>query len=98
MVSAATVIQAGDIGIHIVNGRTKTEDEWANEITDRIISVADSAPQPIRDQAHAFRRFVFQVVRDNVRLAVQHERQACALVADQNGSPDIASAIRARIY
>lgn len=95
---ASSFIQAGDFGIHIVNGRTKTEDEWAEEITDKIISVADSAPAPIRDQAHAFRRFVFQVIRDNIRLAVQHERQACAVVAEQTGSPDIASAIRARTY
>jgi len=73
--SVAVNGHAAPLKVHIANGRTKNADEWAAEITDKLLSIAETVPQPLRDQAHAFRAEMFSVIRDNLELALEHERQ-----------------------
>lgn len=62
------------IKVHVANGRTKTADEWAKEITDKIISIAPTAPESLKLQAFAFRDHIFRCVRDNLQIALKQER------------------------
>jgi hypothetical protein len=66
--------QAGQVSVHIANGRTKTPDEWAKEITDKLLYVADTAAEPIRAQAYMFKQQMYRVIRDNIRIAIEQER------------------------
>lgn len=71
------VVGKGDVNlvrVHVANGRTKTADEWAKEITDKIISIAPTAPESLKLQAYAFRDHIFRCVRDNLQVALQQER------------------------
>ncbi len=86
----------GHFRVHIANGRTKTEWEWAQEVADKVIFIADTAPPPIRDQAQAFRDEIRRVVAHNIAAAVQEERAACAMLASANGAHEIALAIGER--
>lgn len=65
----------GNVLVSIVNGGTKTPDMWAREVTDKIMQIGDNAPQPIRDQALAFKEQIYRVIRDNFALAIEHERE-----------------------
>ena len=65
----------GNVLVSVINGGTKTPDMWAREVTDKIMQVADTAPQPIRDQALAFKNEVYRVIRDNFALAIEQERE-----------------------
>lgn len=71
----ATTFGQGDLKVRIANNRTFTPEEWAEMAADRIVSVSDSAPPPIRDQAHAFGGQVAQIVSHYIRNAVEEERQ-----------------------
>jgi hypothetical protein len=39
----------GTIRAFITNGRTKSAEEWADEIADKIIFISQNVPQPLRD-------------------------------------------------
>ena len=45
----------GDLGVKTTHGRGHTFAEVAEMATDKLISVSDTAPEPIRAQAHAFK-------------------------------------------
>jgi len=47
---------------------------WAQRVVDRLIYVGDQAPQPIRDQAHAYRDQMFQIVLAGIRQALASDR------------------------
>jgi hypothetical protein len=47
---------------------------FAERIVDKLIRVADTAPQPIRDQAHAFREQMKVVVLDGIKRAIASDR------------------------
>jgi hypothetical protein len=66
---------AGFVQVLISNGKPKSADEWANEIVDKLLHVADTVPQPLRDQAFAFKSQIFNLIRDNIDLALQQERE-----------------------
>jgi len=60
-------------GIAITNGQRSPRD-WAILATTKIMEVADTAPQPIRDQALAFQKQVFQVIENYIKMAVEEQR------------------------
>jgi len=55
---------------------------WANQAVQKIMHVADSAPQPIRDQAKAFRDTMEYVILHAVKQAIESDRttQAANLI------------------
>lgn len=75
MIPTSSASGAGVVQVHVANGRPKSAEEWAREITDKILTVGDSAPAPIRDQAIHFRGEIYRCVRDNISLAIQQERE-----------------------
>ena len=54
MFSFETETKVGDIGVTTTNNRGHTIEEVAEMATKKIISISDTAPAPIREQAHAF--------------------------------------------
>jgi hypothetical protein len=65
----------GNLKVFVTNGRTKTADEWASEIMEKLMHVAENAPAPLRDQAVAFRDKIYVLIRDNIELALKQERE-----------------------
>jgi hypothetical protein len=55
-------------------GRGHPPEFWADRAMERIMSVADSAPQPIRDQAYAFKEQVARVVLEAIKNAVAERK------------------------
>ena len=47
---------------------------WAERIVARLISVSDTAPEPLRQQALAYRQQMLAIVLDGVRQAVESDR------------------------
>lgn len=82
------------ISVAVTNGRTRTPAEWAELATRKVISVSAAAPQPIRDQAHAFEGQVRRVFENYLRMAVDERRTRDAVLAETGGRPEVAEAIR----
>jgi len=85
----------GDIRVAITNGQRKPE-EWAELFIQKFIEVADTAPQPIRDQARAFKARIQGIAAQYIRMAVDEERAFAATFLEQNGAAELARAVRSR--
>ena len=48
-------ISIGDLGVKTTEHRGHTVEEMAEMATNKLVSVADTAPAPIKAQAHAFK-------------------------------------------
>jgi hypothetical protein len=64
----------GDVGIHISKPGGHPPEFWAEQACKRIMSVANTAPQPIRDQAIAFKDQLKLIVLQSIRSALQEQR------------------------
>jgi len=66
---------------------------WADIAVNKIISVGNNAPEPIRQQALAVRKAIYKVVLDAVRSAADDRRFRDAYIAQKKDSA-IADMIR----
>ena len=55
MFSINTDTEVGNLGVTTTNYRGHTVEEVAEMATNRLVSISDTAPAPIRAQAHAFK-------------------------------------------
>lgn len=52
-----------------------TPEQWAQMATHQLISIADTALPPLREQAYAYRERMFLVIAETVRQAILEDRQ-----------------------
>lgn len=64
----------GDIELHVSQPGGHTPEFWAELAMRRIMSVADTAPQPIRDQARAFREQAKQIIASAIQQATDEQK------------------------
>ena len=88
-------IVGGDVQVNV---ETTSEggfdpEYWAERATRHIVSVSDQAPQPIRDQAYAFRDLVEKVVTHYMREAIRSDRTTLAAHLRKQGHDEIAKVI-----
>ena len=79
--------------VNAPSNREMLIDEWAALATMRIISVSDTAPPLIRDQAIAFRDNIENVITYYMREAVRSDRYALAKNLSFSGHADVAGMV-----
>lgn len=52
-----------------------TPEQWAQMATHQLISIADTALPPLREQAYAYRERMFLIIAETVRQALNQDRQ-----------------------
>lgn len=93
MLSQVMGVLQGDIQFHISKTGGHPPEFWAGVAQQRIMSVADTAPQPIRDQAIAFQDQIKLIVLQTLQSALQEQRVYDALKAEAV-SPAAGAAVR----
>tara|TARA_R100000988_G_scaffold100589_1_gene71565 strand:- start:1139 stop:1426 length:288 start_codon:yes stop_codon:yes gene_type:complete len=90
-------MKTGDIKNPMVrtsmNGGLSVED-YAEICTFKIISVADSAPPAIKEQAKHFKEQLKDVIQSHMEQAVTEERNRCIAVCVNGGHDDVANILR----
>lgn len=64
----------GLVQVHTSQNGGHPPEFFAQRIVDRLIYVGDQAPQPIRDQAHAYRDKMYEVVLAGIKAALASDR------------------------
>ena len=82
------------VNVATTSGRGFTPEELAARCAERSISVSDSAPQVIRDQALAYRNTIAQVVAQYLKQAVINDRVTVYNALVDAGHPQLAEAIK----
>lgn len=82
------------VEVHTTNGRGHSVEEITEMCLDRIISVSETAPPGIKEQALAFKDHLRPLLAFYIRKAVQSDRTTVYNQLQRNGLEDAAKIIR----
>lgn len=85
---------AFQVQVSTTQGRGHTPEEIAVRAARRIVSVSETAPPAIRDQAKAFQAQIEAVLVQYLREAVQSDRTTVYNALTDAGHPELANLIR----
>jgi hypothetical protein len=94
METDAFELSIGDLGVKTTHGRGHTIAEITDMATDKLISVSDTAPEPIRAQAHAFKNRCRFVIAYYMKEAVNNHICTICNQLEAQGHKDLANIIR----
>ena len=94
MFSLRSDLEVGSLGVTTTDNRGLSVDEVSEMAVNKIISVSDTAPAPIRAQAHAFRDACKKIVMYYMQEAVKNHMCTICNQLEQQGQKDLANIIR----
>ena len=94
MFSLNSETEVGTLGVTTTEHRGHTIEEIAEMATNKIISISDTAPAPIREQAHAFEKVCKKVIVYYMQEAVNNHICTVCNQLEKQGQKDLANIIR----
>jgi hypothetical protein len=94
MFSLKSDLEVGNLGVTTTDNRGLSVDEVSEMAVNKIISVSDTAPAPIRAQAHAFKDACKKIVMYYMQEAVKNHICTICNQLEQQGQKDLANIIR----
>ena len=88
------IISIGDLGVKTTHGRGHTAEEVAEMATNKLISVSDTAPEPIKAQAHAFKNKCHLIISYYIQEAIKNHMCTIGNQLEAQGNKDLAEIIR----
>ena len=94
MFSLKSEAKIADLGVKTTQNRGHTIEEIAEMTVNKIVSVGDQAPAPIRAQAHAFKDACKKIIMYYMHEAVKNHICTICNQLEQQGHKDLANIIR----
>jgi len=94
METDAFEISVGDLGVKTTHHRGHTVEEVAEMATNRLVSVADTAPDQIKAQAHAFKNKCRMIITYYMKEAINNHMCTIGNQLEARGHKDLADIIR----
>ena len=94
MFSLDSETEVGNLNVTTTNHRGHTVEEVAEMATNRLVSISDTAPAPIRAQAHAFKEACKKVIMYYMNEAVKNHVCTICNELEKQGQKDLANIIR----
>jgi len=82
------------VGVRTTDNRGFTPNELAEQCTQKLISVSDSAHPGIRDQARAYSKHIEKLVAYYMHQAIRSDRTTVYTALKDAGHPELADLIR----
>jgi hypothetical protein len=74
MISVSGGAELGSVGVVVTQNEGHSVEFWAGRLLGRLISVSDTAPPPIRDQAQAFKSQIEPMLVHYMQQAIKSDR------------------------
>ena len=87
-------ISIGSLDVKTTKNRGHTVEEIAERATNKLVSVADTAPDSIKAQAHAFKNKCHFIIAYYMREAIKNHMCTIGNKLEQQGNKDLAEIIR----
>ena len=84
----------GNLGVETTHNWGHTPEEWAKMAANRIVSISNTAPEPLRQQAHAFKEQVEVLLADYMHKAIDSHMCTVGNFLEQQGHGDMAVILR----
>jgi hypothetical protein len=94
MLSLKTNTQTGNLGVVTTNYRGHSIEEVAKMAIEKVISISDTAPAPIKAQAHAFKNACHKIIVYYMQEAVNNHMCTICNQLEKQGQKDLANIIR----
>ena len=94
MFSLNSETEVGNLGVTTTDNRGHTIEEIAEMAINKIISISDQAPAPIREQAHVFKETCKKVIAYYMQEAVNNHLCTIGNQLEKQGQKDLANIIR----
>ena len=94
MFQAKVDVAIGDLGVKTTHNRGHTVEEVAEMATNRLVSVADTAPDQIKVQAHAFKNKCRMIITYYMKEAINNHMCTIGNQLEAQGHKDLANIIR----
>ena len=94
MFQAKVDMAIGDLGVKTTHNRGHTVEEVAEMATNRLVSVADTAPDLIKAQAQAFKKSCYFIITFYMKEAIKNHMCTIGNELESQGHKDLANIIR----
>ena len=94
MFQAKVDVAVGDLSVKTTHKRGHTVEEVAEMATNRLVSVADTAPDQLKAQAHAFKNQCHIIITYYMKEAINNHMCTIGNQLEQQGHKDLAEIIR----
>ena len=94
MFSLNSETEVGKLSVTTTENRGHTIEKVAQMATDKIISISDKAPAPIREQAHVFKETCKKVIAYYMQEAFNNHMCTICNLLEKQGQKDLANIIR----
>jgi len=94
MISQQAQISLGDVIVQTTTNRGWTPEEIAERAVNKLIFVSETAPEPVRIQAQAYREEIRRVVLHYLIEAVRSDRTTISNRLIQAGHPELLDLLR----
>lgn len=94
MISQQAEITLGDVIVQTTTNRGWTPEEIAERAVNKLIFVSETAPEPVRIQAQAYREEIRKVVLHYLIEAVRSDRTTLSNRLIQAGHPELLDLLR----
>ena len=82
------------VQVHTTSGRSANPEELAKRCADKLMSIAETAPMAIREQAIAFKEHIEKLVAIYMHEAIASDRSNVYTALKSAGHADLAELIR----
>ena len=86
--------EIGNVMVSTTNNKGHDPDFWAEQITNKIVSVSANAEPHVRQQALAFRSYIYDVILAGTKSAIASDRVTIRGMLSAQGHEDMANIIK----
>ena len=94
MLEETPQIEIGEVGVKTTHGAGHDVDYWAEQTTNKIVSIGGNCHPIIAQQAEAFRDAVLQQISYYMKEAIKSDRTTLIAQLEKQGQPEMADILR----
>ena len=94
MISFETGVQVSSVNVMTSDGGGHSTEQLVELAMDKIMSVSNTAPPAIRDQAEAFQNYIYTIVLYGIKNAITSDRTTMVNLLNSQGHHDMAKIIK----
>lgn len=92
--SEKETFKVGNVMVSTTNNKGHDPEFWAEQVTNKVVSVSASAEPHVRQQALAFRQYIYDVILAGTKSAIASDRVTMRGVLSAQGHEDMANIIK----
>ena len=87
-------LKLGDLEVATTTNKGHDPEFWAHQLTNKICGISEQAPEHIRQQALAFKDYIYQINLGVIRNEIISDRTTIVGLLNKQGHHDIANIVK----